>query len=68
MEEHLHLLLERWEDHRRDHPGSALEEFLAKIETEEDRDTIQRFQAIAKKLESIDRQLTQIGVGRRDSS
>lgn len=68
MEDYLHSLLEQWEDHRRDHPDADFEDFLEIIESEVDRETIQRFRMVATKLERIDQQLTQIGVGRRDSS
>lgn len=68
MEEYLHSLLEQWEDYRRDHPHADFEDFLEIIELAMDRDTIQRLRMVATKLERIDQQLTQIGVGRRDSS
>lgn len=68
MEEYLHSLLEQWEDHRHDHPNTDFEAFLEIIVPAVDRDTIQRFRMVATKLERIDQQLTQIGVGRGDSS
>jgi hypothetical protein len=68
MEDYLHSLLEQWEDHRRDQPSTDFEAFLEIIESEVDLDTIQRLRVVATKLERIDQQLTQIGVGQRDSS
>jgi hypothetical protein len=67
MDNALHLLLERWENHIRDHPDADIDDSVDGITAEFDRATTDRFRMAVEKLNRMDRRLKRIGVDSRES-